>query len=198
MGLWWYFLWCVSRAPLRLLPIHPDGAAGLGYLEAVHAQFTPLVMATSATLSASFAEELTAGTMSFPAVYPAAALMLVVEAALFLGPLLVFFPALWACRTKGLSDYMEFAERYVRGFDRKWLGGGVAPEEPLLGTPDLQSLAALGHSIGIVRGMRLVPWSSHLVGELAIAALLPMLPLFLIRYPIAELFEKFAAKLLGL
>jgi hypothetical protein len=38
--------------------------------------------------------------------------MLVVDAALFLGPF-IFFPKLWASWMKGLSDYMGFAARYV-------------------------------------------------------------------------------------
>jgi hypothetical protein len=198
LGLWWFFLWRVSRLPLRLVPTHPDGAAGLGYLEVVQAHFVPLVLAISAIQSASFAEELVAGTMTFEALYPALALTLAVDAALFLGPLLFFVPALWACRVKGMADYMEFAERYVNGFDRKWLRGGADPEEPLLGTSDIQSLADLNNSVNIVSGMRLVPASTRLAVELAIAAALPMLPLFLIRYPIAELIQKFVERLSGL
>jgi len=198
LGLWSYFLWGVAKLELHLVPTHPDGAAGLGYLEVVHIHFTPLVLALSATQAAAFAEEISAGTMTFEAIYPALALALFVDAALFLGPLLIFTPKLWACRVKGLSDYMKFAESYVTAFDRKWLGGDPAAGESLLGTPDLQSLADLGNSVNVVRNMRLVPVSLRMLTEFAIAALLPALPLLLLKYPIAELTRRFFSRLTGL
>jgi hypothetical protein len=198
LGLWCYFLWRVSRLPLKLVPTHPDYAAGLGYLEVVQTHFTPLVLAISALQSASLAEELAVGGMSFEEIYPSLALVLVVNAVLFLGPLFIFAPRLWACRMKSLSDYMVFGSSYVGGFERKWLGAKAPPREPLLGTPDLQSLADLGNSIEVVRAMRWVPMSTRLVRDLAVAAVLPMLPLLLFKYPITELVQKFFTRLSGL
>lgn len=32
LGLWWYFLRRVAKLELNLVPTHPDGAAGIGYL----------------------------------------------------------------------------------------------------------------------------------------------------------------------
>jgi len=198
LGLWSYFLWRVSRLELNLVPTHPDGAAGVGYLEVVQIHFTPLTLAISMVLSASFAEEISVGTMTFEAIYPALPLILIIDAVLFLGPLFIFAPKLWACRVKGLSNYMIFASRYVNAFDRRWLGADAFAEERLLGTPDLQSLADLANSIAIVRNMRLVPVSPRLLMALVMAALLPIVPLFLLKYPIAELAEKFVTKLFGL
>jgi hypothetical protein len=197
LGLWFYFLWRVARLDLHLVPTHCDGAGGLGYLEIVHTHFAPLILAISAIQAASLAEDLSAGTAAFEAIYPALAIVLVVDAVLFLGPLLLFTPKLWACRVKGLSDYMEFAASYVSGFDRKWLGAD-AHLEPLLGTPDLQSLADLGNSVNIVRNMRWVPVSVRMLRDFAVAALVPMVPLLLLKYPVAELAEKFLGRLSGL
>lgn len=198
LGLWWYFLWRVAKLKLTLVPTHPDGAAGLGYLEIVQTHFTPLVLTISAVQSASFAEGLSAGTITFEAVYPAIALIVVLDAVLFLGPLFIFAPKLWACRVKGLSDYMEFAAMYVHRFDTKWLGDDPAPVKLLLGTPDLQSLADLSNSIGIVRNMRWIPLSLRLLENLAISALLPIVPLLLFEYPVADLARNFFTRLTGL
>ncbi|MGE5318905.1 MAG: hypothetical protein ACM3KD_01870 [Hyphomicrobiaceae bacterium] len=198
LGLWCFFLWRVSRLDLQLMPTHPDRTAGLGYLEVVHAHFTPMILALSVVQAAMLAEELSSGTASFEAIYPAFALVLVVVAVLFLGPLFIFMSWLWACRVKGLSDYMVFGSSYVNGFDRKWLGAAGADREPLLGTPDLQSLADLGNSISVVRDMRVVPISLLLLKDYALTALLPFLPLFLFKYPVADLAEKFFARLTGL
>jgi hypothetical protein len=198
LALWCFFLWRVSRLDLRLVPTHPDRAGGLGYLEWVHSEFTPLVLAISAAQSASLAQDIALGRMTFDAIYPGVAFILIVDAVLFLGPLYIFSRKLWACKVKGLSDYSAFAERYVNEFDRKWLGADPTPGEPLLGTADIQSLADLSNSVSIVRNMRLVPVSPTLLMYLAVAALLPLLPLALFKYPLGELLAKFFGSLSGL
>lgn len=99
---------------------------------------------------------------------------------------------------EGERDYGELAQSYVRSFEQKWLGGHAAPEESLLGTADLQSLADLSGSVDLVRNMRLAPVSLRLLASLAMAALVPMLPLLLYKYPLSELAEKFFARLTGL
>jgi hypothetical protein len=76
-----------------------------------------------------------------------------------------------------LSEYTVFAARYVNDFEKKWQNASAVPAEPLLGTADLQSLADLSNSVGIVRNMRWVPVSTRLFIISMIAALLPMLPL---------------------
>lgn len=198
LGLWFNFLWRLSRLELHLMPVHADRAGGLGNLEFVHTQFVALIVAISVLQAASFAEDIVAGTMAFDAIYPAFALILVADALLFLLPLFVFAPKLWACRLEGLRDYMEMAARYATGFDRKWVGPDAAPGEPLLGTPDLQSLADLSNAVTIVSRMRWVPISPRLLTAFLIAALLPMLPLLLLKYPVAELAEQFLSRLSGL
>ena len=190
LGLWWYFLWRVSRLELNLVPIHPDRAAGLGYLEVVHAEFATLILAISALASAAFAESLVAGTTHFTALYPVTALMLLIDAVMFLGPLCIFFPKLWLSRVTGLDTYMELAAHYVNDFDRKWVETGAARREKLLGSPDVQALADLATSMRVVSDMRLVPGSRRLLLIFTAAALVPMLPLVLLEYPVAELIER--------
>jgi len=197
IALWAHFLWRVSRLELHLVPTHPDGAAGLGYLEVVHTAFVPLAVAISAIQSASFAEGLSTGSMALGAIYPALVLILLVDAVLLLGPMFVFTPKLLAARARGLSDYMELSSRYVNEFEEKWLGTKAAPAG-LLGTSDLQSLADLSNSVNVVRKMSLAPLGPRLALFLAGAAVLPLLPLALFAYPVAELAQKVLARLLGL
>lgn len=198
LGLWWYFLWRLARLDLRLLPAHPDGAAGLGYLEVVHIGFTPLVLALSAFQSAWLAEEISEGVAAFEKIYPVLSFTLILDVMLFIAPLFIFAPKLWTCRAISLSLYGSFAARYVRGFHEKWLGERPSAREPLLGTPDLQSLADLSNSVNIIRNMRWSPASVRLFKVIVIAALLPLLPLVQFRYPIAELLQKFLIRATGL
>ncbi len=198
LALWSFFLWRVSKLELHLVPTHPDGTAGLGYLEVVHGEFAPLILAISVVQAASFAEQISAGTMTFEGIYPGFILILAVDAVLFLGPLCIFAPKLWLTRKKGLSDYMVLAARYVTEFDRKWLGSSPPQNEPLLGTADLQSLADLNNSVSVVRSMQLVPVSPRMILFLAAAALLPMLPLVLFKFPVDVLAQKLFSILFGM
>ena len=81
-----------------------------------------------------------------------------------LGPLLVFSPQLAAAKRTGLREYGTLAQRYAREFDRKWLRGGAPAGESLVGSADIQSLADLGNSFEVVKGMRLVPFTMQTVG----------------------------------
>lgn len=123
-------------------------------------------------------------------------MILIVDALLFLGPLFIFAWKLWVCRVKGADEYMTFASYYVNDFDRKWLRTDNRAE-PLLGTSDLQSLADLANSVNIVRNMRTVPFGPRLLVSLAFAAFVPLLPLLLFRYPLADLSEKVVRMVLG-
>ena len=146
--------------------------------------------------AAGLAEELSAGATTFETVYLTTALMIALEAVLVLGPLLLFAPKLWACRLKGLDEYGRLASVYVANFDTKWLR--ARGTEELLGTPDLQSLADLANSFNVVRNMRSVPISIDLVVRIIAAGALPMVPLALLNYPIAELARALLERLAGL
>jgi hypothetical protein len=90
----------------------------------------------------------------------------------------------------GLNEYGTLAERYVRQFDRKWLRGGAPPDEPLMGSSDIQSLADLGNSFAVVRSMRRTPITRDAVLTLAGAVLAPLVPLLLTVMPLEELTRK--------
>ena len=198
LALWCYFLWRVAKLKLRLLPIHPDGVAGLGYLEVVQEHFTPLACAASAVYAASFAEDIASGSMAFEALYRLIPIVLLLVAALFIGPLFLFAPKLWLCRITGLSEYMRMASSYVNSFDRKWIRGENTTNESLLGTPDMQSLADLTNSVNVVHNMRIIPADRRLIVQLAASVMLPLLPLVFFKYPVSDVAAKLFQTLTGL
>jgi hypothetical protein len=196
LALWGWFLWRLSRFDLHLIPAHPDRAGGLGSLEGVHERFTPLVAALSVLECSALAESISTGTLAVTAVYPTLAILLLLDGVLFLGPLLVFTDKLWAGRTKGVGLYNGLAARYVKEFEAKWLQS-TSRDEGLLGTPDLQSLADLANAVSVVKGMRWVTIGPRLLTVMTVALVGPLMPLFLFRYPLAELAQKFFSKLVG-
>jgi hypothetical protein len=198
LGLWCYFLWRVQKLDLHLIPAHSDRTAGLGYLEIVQEHFGTLAIAISAVFASSFAENIAAGTMVFETLYLIVPLVVILVAVLFVAPLLIFSPKLWACRITGWSEYMGMASLYVNRFDRKWIRGENSAGEPLLGTPDMQSLADLTNSVNVVREMRWIPASRRLLLSLSACTILPLLPLVLLKYPVDQLIVQLFKTITGL
>ncbi len=197
LAMWWWFLAQLARLRLRLLPGHPDRAGGLSGLEGVQFRLLPLVFALSFLEAALYAEELTRRSLSVGDLYPSASVAVLAALLMIVGPTLFFAPRLWVCRVDGLYRYRALASRYVEAFEHKWLGNEPAVDA-LLGTADLQSMADLGSSYDVVREMRVVPVSLRLVVLVVMVALLPLGPLLLFQYPLAELVGSLVARVVGL
>jgi hypothetical protein len=189
--IWTRFLWQVSRIDLRLVAIHPDRAGGLGFLSTVTYAFAPLLAGQGVML---------AGVMANKIFYAGAKLtdfklellaMVIMMLFFVLAPLLVFTPRLARTKRIGLAEYGGLAQRYVREFDQKWLRGGAPADEPLVGSADLQSLADLGNSFEIVKGMKPVPFGKDTLLQLAVITLAPVVPLVLTMIPLGELLDRF-------
>ena len=99
----------------------------------------------------------------------------------------MFTPRMAAAKRAGLAVYGLLAQRYVEGFERKWVLLESAPSEELLGTADIQSLADLGNSYSLVRDMRSVPFGLEDTSRLAAATAVPLLPLLLTIFSPEEL-----------
>jgi hypothetical protein len=197
--LWAWFLWRVSRLHLRLIPGHMDRSGGLGALEGVHERFALLVAAHSILQSAYLAESMSTGAaLPAPAVYFWVAMVLLIDAVVVIGPLLVFTDKLWASRTVGLGRYMTFAAQHMTEFEATWIGGRPPEGDPLLRAAAIQSMTALDGAVNVVKGMRWITAGPRLLTMMALAAIVPFLPLLLLRYQVADLAQKFLGRLIGL
>jgi hypothetical protein len=185
--IWFRLLWQVSRMNLNLIPSHPDRCAGLAFLGKSSYAFGPILFAQGAML---------AGVVASRVLYRGEALLsfklqiggfVAFFVAAILGPLVMFTPRMAAAKRKGLADYGLFAQRYVESFQQKWVTSELANYEELLGTGDIQSLADLGNSYGLVRDMRSVPFSLEDISRLAIVTAAPFLPLLLTIWSLEEL-----------
>jgi hypothetical protein len=186
LGIWFQLLWRVSRLKLRLLPAHPDQAAGIGFLGKSSYGFSPIVFAQGVLLAGLIASRIFfqgQGLLSFKMTILA---FVAFFAFVILGPLTMFTPQLSRAKRNGLSEYGTLSTAYVAEFHEKWVRGGNKAEQ-LLGTADIQSLADLGNSYAVVREMQLVPFGLSDITRLAGAAVLPVLPLLLTIMPLEEL-----------
>jgi hypothetical protein len=121
---------------------------------------------------------------------------LVLANLIFLGPLLVFVPLLARTRRQGLREFSALANRYDYAFVDKWIRGQAPPEESLLGTGDIQSLADLGNSFIFARQMRPIPFDLRTIIQMSLIAAVPMLPLLPLVMPIEDILKMLAKALL--
>jgi hypothetical protein len=192
--LWARFLWRLSRLDLDLDVAHPDKAGGLGFLAQSLNAFVPIALAHGVLFAGMITDRILfagAKLTDFKwEVLGGAVVMLV----LFAGPLLVFSWGLARLKRTGLRRYGALGQTYVRDFRAKWLDADTPPEEPLVGSGDIQSLADLGNSFGAAEQMRLAPIRLTTTIYFALAFLAPIAPLLLTVMPA----EKLLAQLIGL
>lgn len=194
------FLWRLSRLDLQLIPTHPDLAGGLGPAGGAQSYrgFGILSFAASAILAGNFAEQMLFARMPLQQLMLPVVGLALINVLVFLGPLGFFGPRLFALKRRGLREYGGFAVGYTRSFDSKWIQSSLPRDEPLLGTPDLQSLADLDNSFAVIERMRLVPFGRSHVTLILAATLAPMLPLLLLVFPLEQLVANSVKFLLGL
>jgi hypothetical protein len=186
LGIWFLFLWRVSRLNLRLLPAHPDRAGGIGFLGASSFAFSPILFAQGALLAGFIASRIFyqgQSLSSFKAIIAGLVGFCVVS---ILGPLAMFTSSLSRAKRSGTREYGTMATAYISDFNLKWIREG-GNGEAMLGSADIQSLADVANSFKLADDMRPVPFSLNDTIRLAVATAFPILPLILTIVPLEEL-----------
>jgi hypothetical protein len=193
---WGRFLWTVSRLNLDLVASHADQAGGLGFLGTAHTSLGIFAFGMSAVFSSEAAFLIVFGNADIEMFrVPYFTFLLLVELMIF-GPLLMFFPILVRSRLAGLRDYSLLLVRYNRAFHAKWIAAHPPAHESLLGSADIQSLADLGASFEYIRGMKVVPFSTRAMLQLAVLTSIPCLPLLLLVMPVSEIISLLSGALI--
>jgi hypothetical protein len=178
--IWYRFLWQVSRIDLNLIPTHPDRAGGLGFLGAISYAFGPVLFGQGAMLTGLIASRVLYHGDSLLSFRLQAGSFVVFFVCVIFAPLIMFTAQMARARRNGLAEYGLLAQRYVEGFQEKWVVEYGSNSGELLGTGDIQSLADLGNSYTVVNEMRLVPFGLQDMTRLAAATAAPLLPLLLL------------------
>jgi hypothetical protein len=188
--LWFRFLWQTSRLNLHLTAAHPDRAGGIGFLGKASYAFALILFAQGALLSGFIADRVLYDGQSLMSFKVDAVVFVSVLVLGILGPLVMFTPLLERTKRQGSAEYGLLANRYVFGFEEKWIQGSAPETSKLLGTADIQSLADLANSYSVVRQTRIVPFGLEEITRLAAAAAAPLLPLTLLTLSIDELLNR--------
>ena len=189
--IWARFLLKVSRLELALTATHPDRAGGLGFLGWGMACFGSVLVAISTVMSAGFADEILHRGASLDSLKYHVAIYVGFAVIVVHAPLIPFYGRLSRCRFKGLLEFGALVWRHDREFDEKWLGlPAGAPAGDILGSADVQSMAAISACYEHIDRMRLIPIDVKAFVVLVLAAAIPMVPLLGTAIPLREILMK--------
>jgi hypothetical protein len=185
--LWTWVLWRVSRLPVRISLLHPDGAGGLGFLGSAQSGFAVLVLAFSTQLASTIANSIHYAGAELASYRSHAVLFVLIAVAFVYAPLLLFLGKLARAkreREAPLSGWASRAERVV--------ADAVEEEDisRLLNGPEVSCVADFGVLMERARRMRLVPVSNRDMVAVVGAALLPGLPLLFVAMPAGDVLQR--------
>jgi hypothetical protein len=210
--LWRWAIWSfilVSIARLKLEPIgsHPDHAGGLGCMARPLSGYALFTFAIGAVLAGAWETQIRGGHATLQSELPTLLWFVLLMLAVGIVPLLPFSGHLYKTRRRSLAQYGDFANEYVRGFQRKWIadtpGTSAFPDRPVgrgedaLGSNDIQSLADLSQAYGVVSKTHLFVFSGRSVMAIAFGAMVPMLPILSRTLTVEDILKRILSAVIG-
>ena len=188
--LWKWLLWTfvafkLSRCKLKLVATHPDERGGLGFLGLTAAAFTPVAVAVTTVIAATWRQDILHHgahlvNFSLPAV-----ILLAIIAMIALGPLVFFVPRLLALRRKGILEYGILGQMHSADFHEKWILHRAGHEAEFLEAPEISTLANYGKAYEKIEQLKPFPADNRSLYILAAAVVIPALPVILAEVPLA-------------
>jgi hypothetical protein len=183
-------LWRISRLDLQLVPTHPDGAGGLGFLQDIPIIFSLVVFAMSVVMASRWEHDVLyhgAQSTSFNILLTVFVAMMFV---LFLSPLTFFSRGLRRLKQHSLLDYGALVGQHGRLVQRRWIFGNDIKNTALLQAPELGPVSDTVAMYKVVEDIRIILIGKRSLLAIGLPALLPMLPLWAIDIPLKELVMK--------
>jgi hypothetical protein len=189
--MWARFLFKVARLQLRLVPAHPDLAAGLGFLDLSLYAFAPVGFTIGVIAAGTTANQVLHHNASLAAFQKPLLALVVLVLALFVGPLLVFIPTLRREIRRGVFTYGALAHELGIRFENKWLAGQKV-EPSALEVPDFSATTDLYGIVSNVTQLRTIPFNARSVLALAVITSLPLAPVALLTIPLDVILKEVA------
>jgi len=189
---WTWFLWRTAYLPIRLCAAHPDHAAGLKFVGFSVRAFAPLGAAFGALLAGRIANHVWGGTSL--ATYDTTAGAAVVAVLLIFGaPLFAFTPRMMREWRDGVYLYGRLAGQVGFQFEDKWFRETAPVDAEALHASDVSEATDLSGYASNVYDMRVAPVDLKSFIALAVATVLPLLPVVLIAAPFDVLMKSVAS-----
>ena len=186
----------IAGLDLSIVPTHPDGAGGLGFVKDLPKAFSLLAFATSAVVASRLAHDVVyhgVAVQSLKAVLSGFVALVVV---LCIAPLLALAGPLAAAKRRALLEYGALVGRHGRLVRQRWILGEAPSDDALLQAPEIGPVADTLPLYEAVRRMRPVPIGKSTLLAVAVPTLIPILVLLSTQVPIKEVLKKIVGALL--
>jgi hypothetical protein len=185
----------IARLDLAIVPTHPDGAGGLGFLKRLPKAFSLFAFAVSAVLASRLAHNVLYHGVDVQSLKLMLTVFLIVLVGICLAPLLTFVGPLVVAKRRALLEYGILVGDHGRLVRRRWILGDTKVDDPILQAEELGPVADTLTLYEAVRKMHIVPIDKSSLFAIAIPALLPIAALFSIQIPIKDILIKIATTL---
>jgi len=175
IGLLLRLFYLISRLDLALVPAHPDGMGGLGFLQKLPKAFVLVTLAMSAVLASrwmhdSIYHHIALDTLKLPLLA-----FVVLWSLAVLSPLFMFSGKMVSTRKKALREYSALLAEHGRLVHKKWISGEKIGEHAILDSPELGPAADIQAIYTSVQKMRAFPIGKSCVMPILMPIALPMI-----------------------
>ncbi|MGH8698453.1 MAG: hypothetical protein ACREVS_18355, partial [Burkholderiales bacterium] len=170
LTLWTIALARIARLDLALVPTHPDGVFGLGFLERSPEAFAPFLFGLSVVLASAWGHEVVYHGVDVHTLALPAGVFLVVATLVMIAPLVSFAPVLGRAKRRALAEYGALVARHGRLVRERWIEGKDPKDAGLLEAPEIGPVADTIALYEAVARARTVPIGKRTL----IAILLPL------------------------
>lgn len=177
----------IAALDLQLVPTHPDGAGGLGFLERFPQPFSPVLLAISVVASAKWAHDMLYHGKDIRLLQSDMIGLALVLLLIFGAPYLVWVGTLLRARKRALLEYGALVGEHGRLVRRRWIDKDTVDDDKLLAAPELGPVADTVSLYEAVRKMRTFPLGKHALLSLLVPIALPMLAVVAIRIPVKDI-----------
>jgi hypothetical protein len=189
LGVWTWLLYRLGRFQLRIVPSHPDLAGGLRFTATSVAAFALLALSLGAASAGNIAHSVLIDGRDPQEFLTQIVTLVVVSELIFAGPLLLLMPRLIRAGQEGFFTYDEVAKSLGGRFEGRWLAPRGPWDEDALSAPDFSATTDLYSIVANVRQMRFLPFDLRSIVFLALATLLPFVPMVFAILPLDELIK---------
>jgi hypothetical protein len=131
----------IARLDLSIVPTHPDGAGGLGFVKDMPKAFSLLAFATSAVVASRLAHDVIYHGVTLQSLKVVLTGFVALVVVICVAPLLALAGPLAAARRRALLEYGALVGEHGRLVRRRWILGETPADDALLQAPEIGPVA---------------------------------------------------------
>ena len=186
----------IAGLELSIVPTHPDGAGGLGFVKDMPKAFSLLAFATSAVVASRLAHDVMYHDVSLLSLKVVLAGFVLLVVAVCIAPLLALVGPLAAAKRRALLEYGALVGAHGRLVRQRWIQGEKLADDGLIQAAEIGPVADTLSLYEAVRRMQAVPFGKSTLIGIAVPTLVPILVLLSTQVPIKEVLKKIVSALL--